>query len=194
MQAPDWLQASGEGSRRQASGGRVRASRRPRATPPKPPEMYRRPPTAATAWATDSSIGGPTEAGPGETQDVETLREEPHKGSSQRDAEQSNRLRRAETDMARQTRHVRPGRAGESDTDSETKENERPTEKGNGKNECKENGDKGFGTRWRWWWHNTAKVPGATALFILRWLIFLCKCRLKFFVFGFFFLFITERD
>lgn len=66
MQAPDWLQASGDGSRRQGSGGMVKASRRPRATPPKPPEMYRRPPTAATAWATDSSIGGPTEAWPGE--------------------------------------------------------------------------------------------------------------------------------
>lgn len=30
--------------------------------------MYRRPPTAATAWATDSSIGAPTEAWPGERQ------------------------------------------------------------------------------------------------------------------------------
>lgn len=66
VQAPDWLQASGEGNRRQGSGGKVSASRRPRATPPKPPEMYRRLPTAATAWATDSSIGDPTEAEPEE--------------------------------------------------------------------------------------------------------------------------------
>lgn len=74
VQAPDWLQASGEGSRRQGSGGKVRASRRPRATPPKPPERYRRSPTAATAWATDSSIGAPTEAGPGERQNVQRER------------------------------------------------------------------------------------------------------------------------
>ena len=108
VQAPVWLQASGEGSRRQGSGGRVRASRRPRATPPKPPEIYRRPPTAATAWATDSSIGDPTEAGPGERQKVQRERTGDwrqrftHRSQSERDAGQRDGLRRAETDKKRQ--------------------------------------------------------------------------------------------
>lgn len=97
LQAPDWLQASGEGSRRQGSGGKVNASRRPKATPPNPPEMYRRLPTAATAWATDSSIGDPTKAGPEERWGVQRqVESRKHKEESHQKTGQEGHVEKTE--------------------------------------------------------------------------------------------------
>lgn len=109
----------------------VKASRRPRATPPKPPEMYRRPPTAATAWATDSSIGGPTEAWPAERERTgRRLREDTsptQRYQSERDTEQAAREaeerkdsrgragkdRKGQTGPGNQTQTAKPKRGGE---------------------------------------------------------------------------------
>lgn len=110
----------------------VKASRRPRATPPKPPEMYRRPPTAATAWATDSSIGGPTEAWPGERERTgRRPREETYTKIPVREGHRASRerLRRGKTVGQDRERQKRPDRARESDTHSTTKERERDTER-----------------------------------------------------------------